>query len=220
MRILLVEDDILIGNGLAAGLPMHGFSVDWFKDGIAGCNALRTASYDAAILDLGLPGTDGLDIMREWRTAGHTVPVLILTARDTTEQRVEGLNLGADDYLGKPFDLDEVAARLRALVRRSHGAPVPLLQHGALSFNPASRLVFMHNQPVALGPKEMMLLEILLLHNGQTLSKSTLEEKLYTWEEEAGANAIEVLVHRIRRKLGSASIKTVHGIGYTLGEML
>ncbi|MBI5520652.1 MAG: response regulator [Desulfovibrio sp.] len=220
MRILLVEDDILIGNGLAVGLPMHGFSVDWFKDGTVGCNALRTASYDAVILDLGLPGTDGLDIMQQWRAAGHTVPVLVLTARDTTEQRVEGLNLGADDYLGKPFDLDEVAARLRALIRRRHGVPVPLLQHGTLSFNPASRLVLLGEQPVALGPKEMMLLEILLLHNGQTLSKSSLEEKLYTWEEEAGANAIEVLVHRIRRKLGFASIKTVHGVGYQLGEML
>lgn len=121
MRILLVEDDILIGNGLAVGLPMHGFSVDWFKDGTVGCNALRTASYDAVILDLGLPGTDGLDIMQQWRAAGHTVPVLVLTARDTTEQRVEGLNLGADDYLGKPFDLDEVAARLRALIRAGTG---------------------------------------------------------------------------------------------------
>ncbi len=220
MRILLVEDDILIGNGLAAGLPMHGFSVDWFKEGTAGCNAVSAASYDAAILDLGLPGLDGLDIMRAWRAAGHTVPVLVLTARDTTEQRVEGLNLGADDYLGKPFDLDEVAARLRALIRRRHGAPVPLLQHGALSFNPASRLVLLGDQPVALGPKEMMLLEILLLHKGHTLSKASLEEKLYTWGEEAGANAIEVLVHRIRRKLGPASIKTVHGIGYQLGESL
>lgn len=220
MRILLVEDDILIGNGLATGLSTHGFSVDWFKDGTAGCAALKAASYDAVILDLGLPGTDGLDIMQQWRVAGHDVPVLVLTARDAIEQRVEGLNLGADDYLGKPFDLHEVAARLRALIRRRHGAPVPLLQYGALSFNPASRLVFLGNQPLSLGPKEMMLLEILLLHSGQTLSKNSLEEKLSTWGEEVGANAIEVLVHRIRRKLGPASIKTIHGIGYQLGEML
>ncbi|CAK7033038.1 MAG: Transcriptional regulatory protein QseB [Desulfovibrio sp.] len=218
MRILLIEDDILIGNGLKTGLPGSGFAIDWFKDGALGRQALSSAEYDAVILDLGLPGMDGLDILRHWRASGSDIPILILTARDAISQRVEGLNLGADDYLGKPFDLDEVAARLRALVRRRHGTTTHLLNHGAVSFNPESRAVSLHGHAVTLGQKEIMFVELLLLNRQSVLSKSAIEESLYPWGEEVSSNSVEVLVHRIRRKLGADFIKTVRSLGYTLGE--
>ena len=218
MRVLLIEDDILIGNGLKMGLPAMGFAVDWFKEGPLGMKALASAEYDAVILDLGLPGMDGLDILKTWRASGQDVPVLVLTARDAISQRVEGLNLGADDYLGKPFDLDEVAARLRALVRRRHGVSSPQLVHGAVSFDPLTRTVSLNGQPVALGQKEVMLVELLLLNKHSVLSRSAIEEKLYPWGEEVSSNSVEVLVHRLRRKLGSGFIKTVHSVGYTLGD--
>ncbi len=218
MRVLLIEDDILIGNGLKMGLPAMGFAVDWFKEGTLGMKALASAEYDVVILDLGLPGMDGLDILKTWRTSGQDVPVLVLTARDAISQRVEGLNLGADDYLGKPFDLDEVAARLRALVRRRHGVSSHQLVHGAVSFDPLSRTVSLNGQAVALGQKEVMLVELLLLNRQSILSRSAIEEKLYPWGEEVSSNSVEVLVHRIRRKLGSGFIKTVHSVGYTLGD--
>lgn len=218
MRVLLIEDDILIGNGLKMGLPAMGFAVDWFKEGQLGMKALASAEYDAVILDLGLPGMDGLDILKTWRSSGQDVPVLVLTARDAISQRVEGLNLGADDYLGKPFDLDEVVARLRALVRRRHGVSSPQLVHGAVSFDPLTRTVSLNGQTVALGQKEVMLVELLLLNKHSVLSRSAIEEKLYPWGEEVSSNSVEVLVHRIRRKLGSGFIKTVHSVGYTLGD--
>lgn len=218
MRVLLIEDDILIGNGLKMGLPAMGFAVDWFKEGTLGMKALASAEYDVVILDLGLPGMDGLDILKTWRTSGQDVPVLVLTARDAISQRVEGLNLGADDYLGKPFDLDEVAARLRALVRRRHGVSSHQLVHGPVSFDPLSRTVSLNGQAVALGQKEVMLVELLLLNRQSVLSRSAIEEKLYPWGEEVSSNSVEVLVHRIRRKLGSGFIKTVHSVGYTLGD--
>ena len=218
MRVLLVEDDLLIGNGIKAGLPRHGFSIDWFKDGDVGREALFSADYDAVILDLSLPGIDGLDILRGWRASGRDVPVLVLTARDTLKQKVEGLNLGADDYLGKPFDLEEVAARLRTLVRRRHGVTARLISHGAVSFSPENRTVLLKDSPVALGPKEVMLVELMLLNKQGVLSKSAMEDKLYPWGEEVSSNSIEVLVHRIRRKLGSGFIRTVHGVGYALGD--
>ncbi len=218
MRILLLEDDKLIGSGLKMGLAKHGFSVDWFKDGILGREALPAAEYDAVILDLSLPGLDGLDILRDWRASGLDIPVLILTARDALGQKVEGLNSGADDYLGKPFDLEEVAARLRALIRRRHGISTQILSHGSVAFNPASRTVSLDGSPVALGAKEVMLVELLLLNRTGVLSKSAIEEKLYPWGEEVSSNSVEVLVHRIRRKLGSDFIKTIHAVGYTLGQ--
>lgn len=218
MRVLLVEDDALIGNGLKAGLYGLGFAVDWFKDGGLGQEALTAAAYDAVILDLGLPGVDGLDILKSWRAAGRSEPILILTARDAIGQKVEGLNLGADDYLGKPFDLEEVAARLRALVRRNHGVATQLLAHGAVSFNPQNRTAALNGQPVALGAKEIMLVELMLLNKQSVLSKDAIEEKLYPWGEEVCSNAVEVLVHRIRRKLGPDFIRTVHAVGYALGD--
>ena len=219
MRILLIEDDDIIGDGIKYGLTKHGFSVDWFTDGIEGRDALAAADYDAVVLDLSLPGADGLDILRVWRNSGRDTPVLILTARGQTEQRVEGLNLGADDYLGKPFSLDELLARLRALIRRRHGRSAPMLAHGTVRFNPETRVLTRDGELVALSQKETSLVEIFLLNKNVVLSKAMLEEKLYAWGEEISSNAIEVHVHNIRKKLGTAFIKTIKGVGYMLGDI-
>lgn len=218
MRILLVEDDDIIGDGIKFGLTKHGFSVDWFLNGIEGRDALESAEYDAVVLDLSLPGADGLDVLQWWRKSGRDTPVLILTARGQTEQKVEGLNLGADDYLGKPFALDELIARLRALIRRRHGTPVPTLAHGSVLFNPGTRMLTRDGTPIALSQKETALVEIFLLNKNAVLPKAMLEEKLYAWGEEISSNAIEVHVHNIRKKLGNTFIKTIKGVGYMLGE--
>ncbi len=218
MRILLVEDDPLIGDGLKAGLGKQGFSVDWLTDGLTAVSALDAAEYDAVVLDLTLPGADGLEVLQAWRRGGHDLPVLVLTARGTLDQRVEGLNLGADDYLAKPFALEELAARLRALLRRSHGQAAPRLTHGPVSLDPGSRKVYRDGLEIPLSPKAFMLVELFLLNRHSVLSKSLIEEKLYPFGEEISSNAVEVHVHHIRRKLGGAFIKTVHGVGYTLGD--
>jgi len=220
MRILLVEDDRVIGDGIKTGLTKKGFSVDWFTDGAHGRDGGLTEDYDAVVLDLSLPGADGLDILRVWREKGRSVPVLILTARGALDQRVQGLNLGADDYLGKPFALEELTARLRALIRRRHGQAAPLLVHGSVRFNPESRTVLQNGTHVPLSPKATMLLELFLLNKERVLSKQALEEKLYPWGEEVDSNAVEVHIHTLRRKLGKALIRTVHGAGYVLGEAL
>lgn len=218
MRILLIEDDRLIGDGIKAGLGRMGFTVDWFLDGKQGREAIDAARYDAVILDLSLPGEDGLDILTHWRSRGHLEPVLILTARDALKERVKGLNTGADDYLGKPFALEELAARLHALVRRSYREVAPVLTHGPVSYDPAARAVSLNGENIRLSPKELMLVELFLLSKKNVLSKSAIEEKLYAWGEEVSSNAVEVHIHHIRRKLGSGFIRTIHGIGYTLGE--
>ena len=218
MRILLIEDDRLIGDGIRAGLGKLGFSLDWFTDGPTGREALRAAPYDAVILDLSLPGLDGMALLREWRAAGQDTPVLILTARDALNERVAGLQAGADDYLCKPFALVEVAARLQALIRRRHGHLTPHLTHGDLAFDPAARSVTLAGEPVTLTPKELAVLELLLTHKGRVLARSLIQDKLYSWDEEVSSNAVEVHIHHLRRKLGNALIRTVHGVGYTLGE--
>lgn len=217
MRILLVEDDKLIGDGLKTGLGKMGFTVDWFTRGEEGKIALDIAPYDAVILDLTLPGIDGLDILRAWREKSHHEPVLILTARDALSQRVEGLRLGADDYLCKPFALIEVAARLEALIRRAHGQPSNELRHGAVTLDPGKLTATLNGEPLALKPKEFALLELLLRNSGRVLPRKLIEEKLYSWDDDVTSNAVEVHVHHLRRKLGSEFIRTVHGIGYTLG---
>lgn len=217
MRILLIEDDPIIGDGIKAGLGALGYAVDWLKEGQSGLEAGRSAEYDAAILDLSLPGLDGLDILRQWRRLGLALPVLVLTARSGLEERVEGLNLGADDYLGKPFALEELNARLRALIRRSHGQSAPLLEHGPVSFDPERRLARKDGREIPLSPKETMLLELFLLNKNNLLSKSQIEEKLYPWGEEVLSNAVGVHIHHLRRKLGEDFIRTVHGLGYALG---
>ena len=218
MRILLIEDDKLIGDGLKAGLAKMGFSLDWFTQGEEGRAALYSAPYDAVILDLTLPGMDGLDILREWREKLHDEPVLILTARDALTQRVEGLRLGADDYLCKPFALIEVAARLEALIRRTHGKSRSELSHGQVTLDPGSLMATLAGQPLSLKPKEFALLELLMRNVGRVLPRKLIEEKLYSWDDEVSSNAVEVHVHHLRRKLGSEFIRTVHGIGYTLGD--
>lgn len=218
MRILLVEDDKLIGDGIKAGLSKMGFSIDWFTAGQEGKNALYSAPYDAAILDLTLPGIDGLDILREWRDKGRNEPVLILTARYALSQRVEGLQLGADDYLCKPFALIEVAARLEALIRRAHGQSSSELRHGKVTLDPNRLTASLDGESLALKPKEFALLELLMRNAGRVLPRKLIEEKLYNWDDEVSSNAVEVHVHHLRRKLGSGFIRTVHGIGYTLGD--
>ncbi len=218
MRILLIEDDPIIGDGIKAGLTDLEYAVDWFTDGRNGLDAGKNAGYDAVILDLSLPSADGLEILKLWREAGLAFPVLILTARSSLENRVEGLNLGADDYLGKPFALEELNARLRALIRRSHGQAAPMLAHGETTFDPERRKVFKHGKEVPLSPKEMMLVELFMLRKDRVLSKEQIEEKLYPWGEEVVSNAVGVHIHHIRRKLGEGFIRTVHGVGYSLGE--
>ncbi len=219
MRILLLEDDPLIGDGLKAGLFRYGFAVDWFRDGIAGQKALASAPYDAVVLDLGLPGLDGMDVLARWRQDKQDVPVLILTARDALDQRVAGLNAGADDYLVKPFALSELVARLNALIRRRHGEATAVLQCGALTFDPASRTVTHHGMPVVLAARELALLELFMQNKGRVLPREMIIEKLYNWESEIESNAIDVHIHHLRRKLGNQVIRTVRGIGYVLDEV-
>ncbi|TBL74275.1 two-component system response regulator QseB [Obesumbacterium proteus] len=218
MRVLLIEDDKLIGDGIKAGLIKMGFSVDWFTEGKQGLSALDSAPYDAVVLDLSLPGIDGLDILRTWRQNGHDEPVLILTARDALEQRVAGLQQGADDYLCKPFALIEVAARLQALIRRRHGQVQTTLNHGSVSLDPINLTVTYNDEPIYLKPKEFALLELLLRNEGRVLPRPLIEEKIYNWDDDVSSNAIEVHIHHLRKKFGSSFIRTVHGIGYTLGE--
>ncbi|MFK8260147.1 quorum sensing response regulator transcription factor QseB [Erwinia sp. AnSW2-5] len=218
MRILLIEDDRLIGDGIKAGLSKLGFSVDWFTQGNEGLRALSAAPYDAVVLDLSLPEIDGLTILRQWRQQGRDEPVLILTARDALEQRVSGLQQGADDYLCKPFSLSEVAARLQALIRRRHGQLQPTLQHGSLVMEPGSHSVTLNGEPLVLKARELALLELFLLNNGRVLTRTQLEDKLYGWDDDVSSNAVEVHIHHLRKKLGSAFIRTIHGVGYTLGS--
>lgn len=218
MRLLVIEDDPLLGEAVAAGLRLQGHAVDWFRDGESADAALRSAPYDALLLDLGLPGADGLHWLRRWRAAGQTLPVLVLTARDGTEQRIAGLDDGADDYLVKPIATDEIAARLRALLRRAGGRAQPVWTHGALSFDPATKAVRWQGRPVELTGRELALLEALLLHPQRVLSKAQLQEKLYDWRgAEPESNALEVHVHHLRRKIHPGIVRTVRGLGYSLG---
>jgi len=214
MRILLAEDDTLLGDGLRAGLRQAGFQVDWVRDGLAAERELRAEPYAAAVLDLGLPGMDGLDVLTSIRRAGITLPVLVLTARDAVPDRIKGLDGGADDYVIKPVDLDELAARLRALVRRAHGQPQERLQVQDVQLDPAGRTVQRNGQPVALSTREFDLLQALMLAAGRVLSREQLEQQLYSWGNEVDSNAVEVHIHHLRKKLGPQLIQTVRGVGY------
>jgi DNA-binding response OmpR family regulator len=216
MRILLAEDDALLGDGLQAGLRQLGFAVDWVRDGEAAGKELRSGAYAAAVLDLGLPRRDGFDVLAEVRRAGVRIPILVLTARDAVPERVRGLDLGADDYVLKPVDLQELAARLRALVRRAHGQPTDLLQVQDLELDPAARTVRRAGVPVPLQTREFDLLHALMLNAGRVLTREQIEQHLYSWGREVDSNAIEVHVHHLRRKLGGERIQTVRGIGYLL----
>ena len=218
MRILLVEDDPLLGDGLRAGLKLANYAVDWVCDGEAGRLALLDQSYDACVLDLGLPRRDGLSLLSLLRARGNVTPVLILTARDTGADKVAGLDAGADDYLVKPFDLNELMARLRALIRRAGGAPAPTLSHAGVVLDPAGKRVFLNGQAVAVSAREFALLHDLLSHRGRIRARSELEESLYAWGEEAESNTIEVYIHHLRKKFGAEFIRTVRGLGYVVGE--
>jgi two-component system response regulator QseB len=214
MRLLLVEDDAMLGESVRRGLQQQGHAVDWVRDGEAADLAMASEPYDVVLLDLGLPRRGGLDVLRSARRRGDRTPVLILTAQDAVADRVGGLDAGADDYLGKPFDLDELSARLRALHRRSGGRATPVLESGRLVLDPAAHEVLLEGVPVSLSPREFSLLQLLLEHPGRPVSRARLEESLYGWGEEVESNAIEVHVHALRRKLGAESIKTLRGVGY------
>jgi DNA-binding response OmpR family regulator len=216
MRILLVEDDELLGDGLAAGLRHCGYNVDWLRDGEQARSALATEDYAALVLDLGLPRLDGMSLLRGLRAAGNAIPVLILTARDSTWDKVGGLDGGADDYLVKPVDLDELAARLRALTRRASGQSTPLLQAREVELDPAARRVRLRGEPVELSAREFAILELLMRNAGRMISRAQLESALYGWGEGVESNAVEVHIHHLRRKLGADLIRTVRGVGYLL----
>ena len=216
MRILLAEDDPLLGDGLRAGLRQLGFQVDWVRDGHAAARELRAEPYAAAVLDLGLPMKDGLEVLAETRSAGMTLPILVLTARDAVPDRIRGLDIGADDYVVKPVDLHELAARLRALVRRAHGQPHECLRAQGLVLDPAARSLTQDGTEVPMPTREFDLLHALMLNAGRVLSREQLEQHLYSWGQEVDSNAIEVHIHHLRRKLGADTIRTVRGVGYLL----
>jgi two-component system OmpR family response regulator/two-component system response regulator QseB len=216
MRILVVEDDALLGDAIQAGLKQSGYAVDWMRDGVSADQALATEPYAAVVLDLGLPRLAGLDVLRRLRNRHTPIPVLILTAMDTVDDRIKGLDAGADDYLVKPFDMGELAARLRALVRRASGKVELLLQVAGAKLDPAAHRVFHHDQPVDLSPKEFAVLHALMLNAGKVLSRARLEEQLYAWGEEVESNAVEVHIHHLRRKLSPELIETIRGVGYLI----
>ncbi|MCF8198083.1 MAG: response regulator [Sulfuritalea sp.] len=218
MKLLLAEDDPMIGASVQKGLAQAGFGIDWCRDGEASKHALSDGHYALLLLDLGLPRQDGLSVLRWLRKSGNDIPVLIITARDAVADRIAGLDLGADDYLVKPFDLDELSARVRALIRRHAGRSKPEIVAGALSLNPITRIVRLKDQTVAVSQKEFALLEALLQSPGQVLSRNELEEQIYGWGEEIGSNAIEVHIHNLRRKLGAERIRNVRGIGYVVSD--
>lgn len=218
MRLLLVEDDPMIGASVHSGLRQEGHSVDWVRDGASAELALANGVHEMILLDLGLPRKSGLDLLTSLRRRGLTLPVLVMTARDSVADRVKGLDAGADDYLVKPFDLDELLARIRALMRRQAGRASPLIAHGALTLDPATHDVRLDGQPVKLSGREFALLQALLEKPGVPLSRAQLEERLYGWDEEIESNAIEVYIHALRRKLGAEWIRNVRGVGYRVPE--
>jgi two-component system response regulator QseB len=214
MRVLLVEDDAMIAQGLETALRQLGDAVDWIRDGEHAAAALRATDYDLVLLDLGLPNRDGISILRDLRQRGAPTPVIVLTARDEVRHRVEGLDAGADDYLVKPFDLDELTARMRSVLRRAAGRGDPCIRHGGICLDPVARTVDYKGAPVALSAHEYAVLEALLQRPGAVLSRAQLEDRLYGWDEPIGSNAVEVYIHGLRRKLGSDVIRTLRGVGY------
>ena len=214
MRLLLVEDDTMIGEVVLDHLRAEHYAVDWVKDGVMAETALATQTYDLVLLDLGLPRKDGLDVLRGLRARKERMPVLIATARDSVEHRIAGLDAGADDYVLKPYDLDELLARIRALIRRAAGRAEPVYEHKGVSINPATREVSVDGNAVTLSAREWAVLEPLLARPGMVLSRAQIEEKLFGWKEDISSNAVEVYVHGLRKKLGSEVIQNVRGLGY------
>jgi DNA-binding response OmpR family regulator len=216
MRVLVIEDDVLLGDAIQAGLKQSGYAVDWMKDGISADQALSTEPYAAAVLDLGLPRMSGLEVLRRLRSRNIPIPVLILTAMDTLDDRIKGLDAGGDDYLVKPFDMGELAARLRALIRRASGKAAPALQISGVELDAASHHVHYHDQSIELPAKEFAVLHALMLNAGRVLSRAQIEEQLYAWGEEVESNAVEVHIHHLRRKLFPELIETIRGVGYLI----
>lgn len=216
MRVLLLEDDEILGDGIAEGLREYTYTVDWIKDGNQFDSAVSTISYDAIVLDWNLPGESGLTLLRRYRDSGKAVPILMLTARDTLEDKISGLDQGADDYMVKPFDLDELAARIRALIRRGHGRTHPLLICGDIIMDIARHEVTKADEIVSLSLREFSLLQLLLENAGKVLSKSRIEDSLYAWGDEIESNTIEVHIHNLRKKIGTDTIKTIRGVGYVI----
>ena len=216
MRILIVEDDALLGAGLKTGLGQDGYAADWVRDAAAAEHALHLDHFDLVVLDLGLPGRDGLTLLRDLRRDGFCLPILILTARDAVASRVEGLDAGADDYMVKPCDLNELSARIRALVRRSHGQSASLVRIGDLVLDTAKRQVTIGERPVCLSPKEYALLEALINNADEVVSRARLQATAYGWQDEVESNVLDVHMHNLRRKLGGQRILTVRGVGYQL----
>jgi len=216
MRLLLVEDDEILGDGLAAGLAMEGYAVDWLTNGKQADEALKLNSYELIVLDLNLPDMQGMDILRALRGRKDETPVMVLTARDTVADRVLGLDSGADDFVIKPFELDEVCARLRALARRSEGRSVPTIEYKGVVLDPAAHQVTFHGEKVDLSQKEFEILNFLLGNIGKVISKPRLEESLYSWNADVESNTVEVHIHHLRKKLDPALIRTVRGVGYII----
>ncbi|MDO8718105.1 MAG: response regulator [Polaromonas sp.] len=216
MRLLLVEDDAMIGEAVLQVLRAEHYAVDWVRDGVMADAALKTEAYDLVLLDLGLPRRDGLDVLRALRARRASVPVLIATARDAVGDRIAGLDAGADDYVVKPYDIDELLARIRALLRRSAGRGEPVFEHKGVRLNPATREATLQGQPVLLSAREWAVLEALLVRPGAVLSRAQLEEKLFSWKDDISSNAVEVYIHGVRKKLGNELIQTVRGLGYVV----
>lgn len=218
MRILLVEDDTMLGQALRSALKQEGFTIDWARDVEEAELALAAVEYALLLLDLGLPGRGGLEMLEDLRRRADPIPVIILTARDAVPDRIRGLDAGADDYLVKPFDPDELAARIRALQRRNAGRTAPVITHGPLALNPVTREIYCHGRRVYLSAREYVILSALMERPGALLSRSALEERIYGWGEEVESNAVEVHIHNIRKKIGAEVIRTVRGVGYMLME--
>jgi two-component system OmpR family response regulator/two-component system response regulator QseB len=218
MRILVVEDDPLLGRGVQAGLEQAGFAADWVRDGLAADAAVAAGEYAAVVLDLGLPRLAGLELLRKLRGAGNRTPVLILSARDALEDRVKGLDAGADDYVVKPFQFEELAARLRALVRRAHGEAAPVISAAGVTLDPGSRTVSWQGRQVDLPAREFDVLHELMLNAGRVLSREHLQGRVYRWGEEVESNAIDVHIHHLRRKLAPELIRTIRGVGYLMSR--
>ena len=216
MRLLLVEDDEILGDGLVAGLKMEGYAVDWLTNGKLADEALRTNTYELIVLDLNLPDMDGLTILRNLRNRKNETPVMVLTAKDTLPDRVEGLDSGADDFVIKPFELDEVCARLRALARRKEGRGVPTIEHKGIVLDPAAHQVTLNNEKVELSQKEFEILSFLMSNIGKVVSRARLEETLYSWDSDIESNTVEVHIHYLRKKLSPQLIRTVRGVGYIM----
>jgi two-component system response regulator QseB len=216
MRLLLVEDDRAVGQGIRVALGSEGYTLDWLQDGASALHALRSERFDLLLLDLGLPRLDGLDLLRQIRAEQQSLPVLILTARDGTPERIAGLDAGADDYLVKPFDVDELKARVRALLRRSQGRAQPLLEHGQISLDPSTQQVSLNGVEIAMTPMEYQLLHQLMIRPGKVVTRERLSSTLYGWQDKVESNTLEVLIHNLRKKLSAELIRTVRGVGYRI----